>query len=87
MENLNGGALVVHNNGNAAFEEDQFVKALQNTPCGLQLVRLVERDLEEEYSANNAPTSTEKQKLNEWSRKMSTPLYPRGIHDHKKQGL
>ena len=87
MENLNGGALVVHNNGNAAFEEDQFVKALQNTPCGLQLVRLVERDLEEEYSANNAPTSAERQKLNEWSRKMSTPLYPRGIHDHKKQGL
>ena len=98
LKHLNDGALLLHPDGNAAFEEDQFVSALGSTECGKQLARLVEKDLAGENGNVGAATnfsppqqsnggSRDKQKLSEWSRKMSTHALPRSIHQHMKGGL
>ena len=34
MQKLTEGALMLHGDGNAAFEEEQFVRALFSTTCG-----------------------------------------------------
>lgn len=87
MQKLTEGALMLHGDGNAAFEEEQFVRALFSTTCGLRLVQLIEAEEAEENRdemSKQTFNSQEKKKLNEWSRKMSSHAFPRSIHDHKK---
>ena len=91
IDTLKNGALVVHQNGNAAFEEDLFVQALEKTQCGLQLVKLMERNLEDEAKytmpdlpISGSPSSAEKKKLRDWNRKQSEHSLPRGIHEHSR---
>ena len=98
LEKLNEGALISHPDGNAAFEEDQFVQALSGAECGKQLAKLVKKDLAggnehvTAHAKNISPqsdvssNSRQTQKLNEWSRKMSTHDFPRSIHQHNKKG-
>jgi len=87
MQKLSEGALMLHGDGNAAFEEEQFVRALFSTTCGLRLVQLIEAEEAEENRdgmSEQTFNSQDKKKLNEWSRKMSLHALPRSIHDHKK---
>ena len=100
---LKDGAYLVHDNGAAAFRENDFVNALIDQPFVNELLACALRDgaiehtpeglhmdaaTKERQTSNNSDKPEDRgnkgKKLSEWSRRQSTHLLPRGVHEHSK---